>query len=77
MGVMIMMRYIRMAEGLLAFSLLAVVFVVLIVPAVLVSIFGTLMQGVGEMITKDVACLLDASITALEYANKLIENERK
>ena len=72
---MIMMRYVRMAEGLLVFSLLAVVFIVLIVPAVLVSIFGTVMQGVGEMITKGVACLLDASITALEYANKLIDND--
>ena len=70
-----MMRYVRMAEGVLAFSLLAVLFVVLIVPAVLVAIFGTVMQGVGEMITKGVACLLDASITALEYANKLIEND--
>ena len=70
-----MMRYVRMAEGLLVFSLLAVVFIVLIVPAVLVSIFGTVMQGVGEMITKGVACLLDASITALEYANKLIDND--
>ena len=70
-----MMRYVRMAEGLLVFSLLAVVFIVLIVPAVLVSIFGTLMQGGGEMITKGVACLLDASITALEYANKLIDND--
>ena len=72
---MIMMRYVRMAEGLLVFSLLAVVFIVLIVPAVLVSIFGTVMQGVGEMITKGVACLLDASITALEYANKMIDND--
>ena len=70
-----MMRYVRMAEGVLSFSLLAVLFVVLIVPAVLVAIFGTLMQGVGEMITKGVACLLDASITALEYADKLIDNE--
>ena len=70
-----MVRYIRMAGGLLAFSLLAVLFCVLIVPAVLVSIFGTLMQGVGEMITKGVACLLDASITALEYANKLSDND--
>ena len=57
---MIMMRYVRMAEGLLVFSLLAVLFIVLIVPAVLVSIFGTVMQGVGGMITKGVACLLDA-----------------
>ena len=72
-----MMRYVRMAEGLLVFSLLAVLFIVLIVPAVLVSIFGTVMQGVGEMITKGVAYLLDASITALEYANKRIDNERK
>ena len=70
-----MVRYIRMAGGRLAVSLLAVLFCVLIVPAVLVSIFGTLMQGVGEMITKGVACLLDASITALEYANKLIDND--
>ena len=30
-----MMRYVRMVEGLLAFSLLAVLFCVLIVPAVL------------------------------------------
>lgn len=70
-----MVRYVRMVEGVLAFSLLAVLFVVLVVPAVLVSIFGTLMQGVGEMITKGVACLLDASLTALEYSNKLIDNE--
>lgn len=70
-----MVRYVRIAAGLLAFSLLAVVFILLIIPAVLVAIFGTLMQGVGEMITKGVACLLDASITALEYADKLIENE--
>ena len=70
-----MMRYVRMAEGVLAFSLLAVLFVVLIVPAVLVAIFGTVMQGVGELFTKGVACLLDASITALEYANKLIDND--
>ena len=68
-------RYVRIAGGLLAFSLLAVMFVVLVVPAVLVAIFGTVMQGVGEMITKGVAFLLDASITALEYANKLIDNE--
>ena len=72
---MIMMRYVRMAEGVLAFSLLAVLFVVLIVPAVLVAIFGTLLQSSGEMITKGVAFMLDASITAFEYANKLIENE--
>ena len=64
-----------MRGGLLAFSLLAVLFVVLVVPAILVAIFGTLMQGVGEMITKGVACLLDASITALEYSNKLIDND--
>ena len=70
-----MVRYVRMAEGVLAFSLLAVLFVVLIVPAVLVAIFGTVMQGVGEMITKGVACLLDASLTALEYADKMVENE--
>ena len=70
-----MVRYVRMVGGLLAFSLLAVMFVVLVVPVVIVAIFGTLMQGVGEMITKGVACLLDASITALEYANKLIEND--
>lgn len=75
MGVMIMDRYVRIAGGLLAFSLLAVMFVVLVVPAVLVAIFGTVMQGVGEMITKGVAGLLDASITALEYANKLTDNE--
>ena len=72
---MIMVKYVRMAEGLLVFSLLAVLFVVLVVPAVIVAIFGTVMKGVGEMITKGVACLLDASITALEYANKLIEND--
>ena len=70
-----MMRYVRMAEGVLAFSLLAVLFVVLVVPAVLVAIFGTLMQSAGEMITKGVAFLIDASITALEYADKLIEND--
>ena len=70
-----MVKYVRMAEGLLVFSLLAVLFVVLVVPAVIVAIFGTVMKGVGEMITKGVACLLDASITALEYANKLIEND--
>ena len=68
-------RYVRIAGGLLAFSLLAVVFILLIVPAVIVAIFGTVIQGVGEMITKGVAFLLDASITALEYANKLIDNE--
>ena len=68
-------RYVRIAGGLLAFSLLAVMFVVLVVPAVLVAIFGTVMQGVGEMITRGVAFLLDASITALEYANKLTDNE--
>ena len=72
---MIMVRYIRMAGGLLAFSLLAVVVGGLSGPAVLVASFGTVMQGVGEMITKGVACLLDASITALEYANKLIDND--
>ena len=72
---MIMERYVRIAGGLLAFSLLAVVFILLIVPAVIVAIFGTVIQGVGEMITKGVAGLLDASITALEYANKLIDNE--
>ena len=70
-----MVRYVRMAAGLLAFSLLAVLFVVLVVPAVLVAFFGTVMQGAGEMITKGVERLLDASITALEYADKLIENE--
>lgn len=70
-----MERYVRIAGGLLAFSLLAVMFVVLVVPVVIVAIFGTVMQGVGEMITKGVAFLLDASITALEYANKLIYNE--
>lgn len=70
-----MVRYVRMAVGLLAFSLLAVVFILLIVPAVIVAIFGAVMQRAGEMITKGVACLLDASITALEYANKLIDNE--
>ena len=70
-----MMRYVRISEGLLAFSLLAVLFVVLVVPAVLVAFFGTVMQRAGEMITKGVTCLLDASITALEYADKLIENE--
>lgn len=68
-------RYVRMAWGLLAFSLLAVVFILLIVPAVLVAIFGTVMQRAGEMITKGVAGLLDYSITALEYANKMIDNE--
>ena len=72
---MIMVKYVRMAEGLLAFSLLAVLFCVLIVPAVIVAIFGTVMQGAGERITKGVACLLDASITALEYSNKLIDND--
>ena len=72
---MIMMRYVRIAAGLLAFSLLAVVFILLIIPAVLVAIFGTVMQGAGEMITKGVACLLDASITALEYADKMVEND--
>lgn len=68
-------RYVRMAWGLLAFSLLAVVFILLIVPAVLVAIFGTVMQRAGEMITKGVAGLLDYSITALGYANKMIDNE--
>lgn len=70
-----MMRYVRMAEGLLVFSLLAVLFVVLVVPAILVAIFGTVIQGVGEMITKGVSCLLDVSLTALEYADKMVENE--
>ena len=70
-----MMRYVRIAEGLLAFSLLAVLFVVLVVPAVLVAFFGTVMQRAGEMITKGCSCLLDASITALEYADKMVENE--
>ena len=70
-----MVRYVRMAGGLLGFALLAVLFVVLVVPAVLVAFFGTVMQRAGEMITKGVTCLLDASITALEYADKLIENE--
>lgn len=70
-----MVKYVRMAEGLLVFSLLAVLFVVLVVPAVIVAIFGTVMKGVGEMITKGVACLLDVSLTALEYSNKLIEND--
>ena len=72
---MIMVRYVRMAGGLLGFALLAVLFVVLVVPAVLVAFFGTVMQGAGEMITKGVTCLLDASITALEYADKMVENE--
>ena len=70
-----MEMYVRMAGGLLAFSLLAVVFILLIVPAVIVAIFGTGMQRAGEMITKGVERLLDASITALEYANKMIDNE--
>ena len=68
-------RYVRIAGGLLAFSLLAVVFILLVVPAVLVAIFGTVIKGVGEMITNGVAGLLDASITALEYADKMVENE--
>ena len=70
-----MVRYVCIAAGLLAFSLLAALFVVLVVPAVLVAFFGTVMKGVGEMITKGVERLLDALITALEYADKLIENE--
>lgn len=70
-----MVRYVRMAGGLLGFALLAVLFVVLVFPAVLVAFFGTVMQGAGEMITKGVTCLLDASITALEYADKMVENE--
>ena len=70
-----MVRYVRMAGGLLAFSLLAVSFVVRVAPAVLVAFFGTVMQRAGEMIVKGVTCLLDASIMALEYADKMVENE--
>lgn len=70
-----MVRYVRMAGGLLGFALLSVVFGVLVVPAVLVAIFGAMMQGAGERITKGVACLLDAFITAFDRMNKMVNNE--
>lgn len=70
-----MARYVRCTVGLLAFSLLAVVFGVLVVPAVLVAFFGVIVQGFGEWITKCVAYLLDACITVFDYTKKLVDIE--